>query len=152
MATITIILVAAFAIDRIVNGLFFLLSFNDDLRPLVTEDAAHPNERASRTRRLIYAMLSGYLGIVIIAGILKVRLFEMTAASALGDARPNALVDTLLTGMILAGGADRLSEILKAYGGASGSEKKSAERPIEITGRLVLDQGRTDPASRDQRA
>jgi hypothetical protein len=138
MAAIVLILVAAFAIDRLVTGLFFLLSFSDELRPLIGEDPAHPDEHATRVRRLIYALVAGYLGIVVIAGILKVRLFEMMQTTAIGDVKPNALVDTLLTGLIMAGGADRLAELLKAYGG--GGEKKGGDKPIEVTGKLVLEQ------------
>ena len=151
MTTITIILVAAFAIDRLVAGLFFLLSFSDDLRPIVVEDPEHPDEQAARIRRLIYALVAGYLGIVVVAGILKVRLFEMSQVAALGDAKPNALLDTLLTGMILAAGADRLAELVKTFSGGAG-EKKGGERPIEITGRLVLDRAGEGSAVKIQTA
>jgi len=137
MAALTIILIAAFAIDRLVNGLFFLLSFSDDLRPLVSEDPAHPDEGAARTRRLIYGLVAGYLGVVVVAGILKVRLFEIIQFTPAPDGKPNAMLDTLLTGLILAGGADRLSELVKSF---SGEGKKGGEKPIEITGKLVLEQ------------
>jgi hypothetical protein len=136
MGALTIILIASFAIDRLVTGLFFLLAFSDDLRPLVLEDPARPDGRAARARRLIYAIVAGYLGIVVVAGILKVHLFEMAAPA---DAKPNAFLDTVLTGMILAAGADRLSEIVKSFGGDGGA-RHAPEKPIEITGKLILEQ------------
>ncbi|HTT61978.1 MAG TPA: hypothetical protein VMG35_09060 [Bryobacteraceae bacterium] len=142
MSAITVILIAAFGIDRVVAGLFFLLSFSAELRPLVIEDAAHPNRRASRARRLIYTLVAGYLGVVVVAGILKVHLFEMTQIAALGVPKPNPLLDTLLSGLIMAAGADRLSELVKSFG-ESGGKKGGGEKPIEITGKLVLEQNRS---------
>jgi len=63
MGVIGVILVASFAIDRIVAGLFFLLCYSPDLHPLVVEnppEGTPHDERASRTRRLIYALISDY--------------------------------------------------------------------------------------------
>lgn len=136
MGALTILLISAFAIDRLVTGFFFLLSFSGDLRPLLVEDSARTNDRASRARRLIYAVVAGYLGIVVVAGILGVRLFEIAAPA---DVKPNPLVDTLLTGMILAAGADRLSEIVKSFASPGEAGKKPEDKPIEITGRLTVD-------------
>jgi hypothetical protein len=136
---ITIILIAAFAIDRLVAGLFFLLSFSADLRPLVVEDPASRNPGAARVRRLIYALVAGYLGVVVVAGILKVHIFEMTQIAAPGIPRPNALLDTLLSGMIMAAGADRISELVKSFGESGG---RKGEKPVEITGTLVLEERR----------
>jgi|HubBroStandDraft_5_1064220.scaffolds.fasta_scaffold326556_2 hypothetical protein len=143
MGAVTVILIAAFAIDRLVTGLFFLLSFSEDLRPLLAEDDAHPNERAGRVRRLVYALVAGYLGVVVVAGILKVHLFEMMQIAAPSVPKPNALADTLLTGMILAAGADRLAEIVKSLG--EGGKKEGADKPIRITGKLVLERDSGGP-------
>lgn len=141
MGAITVILIAAFAIDRVVACLFFLLSFSPELRPLVLEDAVHPNERAVRARRLIYALVAGYLGVVVVAGILKIHLFEIIQIAAPGVPKPNALLDTLLTGLIVAGGADRLSGFAKTLGDSSGGRPGGSDKPIEITGKLVLEHG-----------
>jgi hypothetical protein len=141
MGDIATILVASFAIDRIVTGLFFLLSYSDTLRPLIGEavlQAPIRNERAARTHRLVYALFAGYLGIVIIAGILNVRLSALTKLPGTANPLSNPLLDTLLTGLILAGGADRIADALKLFG-APGPDKKS-EHPIEITGKLILEQ------------
>jgi hypothetical protein len=150
VGVLTILLVAAFAIDRIVAGLFFLLSFSGDLRPLLVEDPEHPNARSARTRRLIYAMVAGYLGVVVIAGILNVHLFEMAApvdiapasdatATALAVVHPSRLLDILLTGMILAAGADRISDIVKSFGSGADVARKSEDKPLTITGKLILE-------------
>ena len=151
MGAITIIVIAAFAIDRLVTGLFFLLSFSADLRPLVSDDVQNRDERSTQARRLLYGIVAGYFGVVVVAGILRVHLFEMTQIAGPGDAKPNALMDTLLTGMILAAGADRLSEMVKTFGGGHPGEKAGGgERPIEITGKIVLEQGSVTPTVRSQ--
>ncbi len=153
MGVLTILLVAAFAIDRIVAGLFFLLSFSADLRPLLVDDPSHRDDSAARTRRLIYAMVAGYLGVVVIAGILNVHLFEMAApvdmtltpdSTTLPVAHPSHLLDTLLTGMILAAGADRISDIVKSFGSGAEAARKNEDRPLAITGKLILER----PASK----
>ena len=151
MAAITLIVIAAFAIDRVVKGLFFLLSFSSDLRPLVAEPSADTDVRVSSAHRLIYGLVAGYLGIVVVAGILKVRLFAMTQIAAPGQPGPNALMDTLLTGLILAAGADRLADLTKNFGSAGGGPKK-ADGPIEITGKLTLEHGGATLAARSQTA
>lgn len=143
MNAITVVLIAAFGIDRVVAGLFFLLSFSPDLRPLVVEDAAKPNQPAARARRLIYALVAGYLGVVVVAGIMKVHIFEMMQIAAPGVPVPNPLLDTLLSGMIMAAGADRISELVKSFGDSGGKKGGGGgEKPIEITGKLVLEQSR----------
>ncbi|MGA2196931.1 MAG: hypothetical protein ABSH40_16845, partial [Bryobacteraceae bacterium] len=95
---------------------------------------------AARARRLIYALVAGYLGVVVVAGILKVHLFEMTQIAAPGVPKPNALMDTLLTGMILAAGADQLSELVKTLGDPGRGKNGAGDKPIEVTGKLVLEQ------------
>jgi hypothetical protein len=140
MSAIAVILIASFAIDRILGGLFFLLSYSEDLRPLIgePEDAQRqPDSRAMRTKRLIYALIGGYLGTVVIAGLMNVRLFELVQIAM--PEKPNALLDTLLTGLILAAGADRLTEALKLMGEGAGAGGKKGDRPIEISGKLVLE-------------
>jgi len=141
MGDIATILIASFAIDRIVAGLFFLLSYSDSLRPLIGESVVQApirNEGAARTRRLLYALFAGYLGIVVIAGILNVRLSALTKLPGGANPLSNPLLDTLMTGLIVAAGADRVADALKLFG-APGAEKKT-EHPIEITGKLVLEQ------------
>ncbi len=142
MNAITIILVAAFAIERIVAGVFFLLSYSAGLRPLLCGETSHheaAHERAVKTRKLIQALLSGYLGIIVIAGILKIHLFQMMHFHLAGDQEPNAFLDMLITGMIVAGGAGPIAEGLKAF--SDSIAEKETDRPVELTGKLILEQG-----------
>ena len=49
-------------------------------------------------------------------------------------------VDCVLTGMILMAGADRLSEALKLMSGGSPDKVPAPARPLEVTGRLILEE------------
>jgi hypothetical protein len=134
MREIGIILIASFAMDRIVTGLFFLLSYDPELKPVL--DPQTPE--ATRLFRLIYAICTGYLGIVIVAGVMGIRLSKIAGIPLDPAASPamNNLLDVLVTGLLLTGGADRLAEALKLYGG----DAKSNKEPIEVKGRIVLEQ------------
>jgi hypothetical protein len=134
MREIGIILIASFAMDRIVMGLFFLLSYDPELKPVL--DPQTPE--ATRLFRLIYAICTGYLGIVIVAGVMGIRLSKIAGIPLDAAASPamNNLLDVLVTGLLLTGGADRLAEALKLYGG----DAKSSKEPIEVKGRIVLEQ------------
>lgn len=47
------------------------------------------------------------------------------------------LIDTLLTGVVLVGGPDRITGLLKAPGA---EPQKEEPQPIEITGKLILEE------------
>jgi len=143
MREVGIILIASFGIDRIVTGLFFLLSYSPELRTLLDPDSlADPEARAAarRSYRLIYAVVSSYLGIVVVAGVMGIRLSKIAGLDLDTSAGPviNSLMDIVITGLLLAGGAERLAEALKLYGV---KESKPAQAPIEISGRVVIEQG-----------
>ncbi len=143
MREIGIILIASFAVDRIVTGLFFLLSYNADLRGAVLDPDSiqDPMEKteALKNYRLIYAVVAGYLAIVFVAGLMGVRFSAITGLTPDLNDMPvmNQLLDILLTGLLLVGGADRLSDALKLLKGEGG---RASQAPIEITGKVVLQQ------------
>ncbi|HTS24596.1 MAG TPA: hypothetical protein VMH81_01900 [Bryobacteraceae bacterium] len=141
MREVGIILIAAFAIDRIVTGIFFLLSFSPDLRSTLEPGPADDPEQ-KRLYRVIYTIFAAYLGTVVFAGFMRHRLSTLIGTppkTAWGD-----LLDVLVTGLLLAGGADRLADALKLM---TGGEVKPNQAPIEITGKVVLEQsGRADAA------
>lgn len=150
MKVIGIILIASFLLDRIVAGLFFLLEFSDRWRRFLPEPDSirDPKERAAalRKRKLVYAACVGFLGTTVIAWYLNIRLLTLTSLLTKDPPQdffqPHALLDIILTGMILVGGADRIAEALKLLGGPStpGSlPETSVSHPIEITGKLILE-------------
>ena len=74
---------------------------------------------------------------------------DMTAATgstSLQVEHPSRLLDILLTGMILAAGADRISDIVKSFGAGADAAKKSEEKPLAITGKLILERPGTQAA------
>ncbi|MDP8980230.1 MAG: hypothetical protein M3O35_06535 [Acidobacteriota bacterium] len=144
---IGLILIASFLVDRIVAGLFFLLDFSASWRKKMPDPDLIQNleERAgaARKRKLVYSLMAGFLGIVVIAWYLDIRLLALTNLltpdAATGKLKPRLLLDILLTGLIVAGGADRMAEALKMLGGPGVEKPGAGARPVEITGKLVLE-------------
>ena len=141
MRAIALILIGSFAVDRIVAGLFFLLSYSSDLRKSLDPSAVKDPEKqaeATRNYRLLYAIFGGYLGTVVMAGYMHIRLFASTDVPGSEFIGQYPLLDIFLTGLVLLGGADRLGEVLRMLGSSGAPEKKEA--PLEIKGKLILEQ------------
>lgn len=136
VSAIALILIASFGIDRIVTGLLFLLSFIKPWTrfvpdPTMIQDTLE-RAKAEKTNTLIYFVLAGILGVVVLAFFGEVRIFR-----AMGFDKTNYILDSIMTGLILMAGADRVAGLLK-LSGTPGVEK-STSRPIEITGKLILE-------------
>jgi hypothetical protein len=180
---IILILLIAFAIDRIVNGCLFLLSFNPRYAARFADPQSLPagGERAAAEKRyqLVYFVLAAALSIVVIAGFGQIRVLRGLGVipPAAAEAKPQGgeaaapaqpagqgenktegqasspgwwhrlsfmeVLDVLLTGLMLAGAAERLSPLLRAYG-VPGKEKEEA-RPIEVRGSLRLEEDSRRP-------
>jgi len=156
MRAIGIILVVSFLLDRIAEGLFFLLDFSPAWRrsypdPNLLSDRQQ-QASAQRKRKILYSLVVGLLGTVVVAWYLHIRLLGMTGMIPPDPApddpsksfflQPHALLDILFTGLIFVAGADRLSEALKllgAPGAQHASSKSGPSQPIEITGKLILE-------------
>src|ERR1043166_8062766 len=154
VSAIALVAIASFAIDRIVNGLLFLLSFNKKWaqwfpEPKLIDDPA-ARFAAEKRQKLIYFALAGFFGIIVLAGLGHVRILAAMGVyseqPATGTAAPAAkvsqffyaLLDVAFTGLLLMGGADSIGRLLKLPG-APGIEKPPP-RPIEITGKLTLEE------------
>ncbi|MGH7768670.1 MAG: hypothetical protein ACREQP_14555 [Candidatus Binatia bacterium] len=140
ISAIAVILIASFGIDRIVTGMLFLASFCPPwtrLFPdpeLIQEKAGRA--AAAKKAKLIYFLMAGVLAFFV-AWLGEVRIFR-----AMGFTQTNAILDALMTGLILIAGADRIAEALKFPGFWSG--EKSSAKPLEITGRLILEGERAE--------
>jgi hypothetical protein len=122
VSAIALILIASFAIDRVVTAILFLLNWAGWVPdPTVDE----------RKYKLIYFLLGGLLGIFVLAHFGKVRV--MTALGIPID----PYLDTALTGIVLVGGADRIAGLLKAPGVEPPREHP---QPMVISGKLVLEE------------
>ena len=138
VTAIAVILIASFAIDRIVAGLLFVLSYTPLVSDPKGEQDSDRRHQAEKKHKFMYFVLSGALAIPILGWFGGVRIF-----SIIGFPNIDPVLDTIVTGLILVGGSDRVSAIIKATGASAGAGK-SEGGPIEITGRLVLeDSGKT---------
>jgi hypothetical protein len=126
VSAVLVILIGSFAIDRGVTALLFVLQSFGAGRRLVPES----DERKMKWAR--FALAAALAGVVL-AWFGKVHLL-----AAVGFPGVNEYVDVLITTVILVGGSDRVTDILKATG-MPHSDKDVARQPIEITGKLVLE-------------
>jgi hypothetical protein len=148
---IVLILVAAFAVDRIATGLLFLLSF---LKPWARRfpdpaliESSVDKVKAEKKQRLVYFAIAGILGIVVLAGFANIRLLaalgvvpKPSVPPSPSDGSLHAFLDIVITGLVLMGAADRVARLLKLPG-TPGLEP-AEPRPLEITGKLTLEDGK----------
>ncbi len=135
VTAIAVIAIASFGIDRIVRGVLFCLRFLPPIAKFLPETSTieDPNLRVRAERRfqMSYYVLAGILGGVVLAYYGGVRIFDAL------NFETNVILDCVMTGLILIAGADRMSVFLKMAGGPGAED--SEPRPIEITGRLILE-------------
>ncbi len=140
VSAIAVILIASFAIDRIVTGILFMLSFLKPWTrffpdPTTITDAAE-RLATEKKHKFLYFGLAGILSIGVLAGYGGVRIFKVVAFPGI-----DPVLDTIVTGLILVAGSDRIATLIN-LGGASGAERSApASQPIEITGKLILEGG-----------
>lgn len=136
---LAVVVIASFAIDRIVTALLFLLSFMGWWTRVIPDatvlEPGPARANAEKKQRLVYFLLAGILGIIVVAVFGKVRLLH---AMGFKDAR--AIVDILLTGLLLMGGAERIGQLIDLPGLSGGA--KPEPRPLEVSGTLKLEETR----------
>lgn len=138
ISAIALIIIVSFAIDRLIRGLFFLLSYSrvwSNALPDPELDDVPRSARAERNRKLIYFSLAALLAMVAIGWFGRVRIL-----AALGFTAVNPLLDIIVTGLILTGGADQAGHLLQSVGGSGSRGQKPPSTPIEITGRVTIDE------------
>ncbi len=117
-SAIAVVVIIAFAIERTVTAVLFLLPFNHTWARYFPDPASiqDPGKRiqAERRQRLIYYSLASLLGLII-AWVGNVRLLH-----ALGLTDSRVVLDIFVTVLVLV---------------------TSSQQPIEITGKLVLEEG-----------
>lgn len=136
VSLLALFLIASFAVDRIVRGALFALSFFAFWQNLVRDaPEATASLAAAKKERLAYVLMASLLAVVVLGWLGKVRML-----AALGFTQIDPLIDTLFTGLLLVGGADRTEAILQKLGAGAGSDgTKASATPVEITGRVVLE-------------
>ena len=140
ITAIAAILIASFAIDRLVTGTLFVLSFSKAFNRLFPDPAlaqdAPTHSAAEKKRTLLYFILAGLVALGIVVGYGNVSIL-----AAVGFSTINPKLDRILTGLVLIGGAERIADILK-WGVGGGVQRASREsQPLEITGKLIRKAG-----------
>lgn len=126
VTAVALVLIASFAIDRIVTAVLFLAALTGILREPPPGDT-----RAQQMHKLAYFVLAGLLGVVVLAFFGNVRILQ-----AMGLQNVNPVVDVIVTGLLLMGGAERLSGLIQP-GAAEKPEPKPV--PIVVTGTLTVE-------------
>lgn len=136
VSLLALFLIASFAVDRIVRVALFALSFFGFWQKLVPDAPdATANSAAAKKQRLAYMVMASLVAVIVLGWLGKVRML-----GALGFAQVDPVIDILFTGLLLMGGAERTEAILEKLGaGAGGEAAKTTATPIEITGRVVLE-------------
>ena len=138
---LTILLIAAFAIERVSAGILFLLQlFHLIGDPDSVEDAAQ-RAHAKRKYMLYHFAVSGILVIFV---LLYVGDFRFLDALGLGNradlSRVPIFVDHLLLAVVLVGGAEQMSAFLKIVGAPGGRTRETGAQPVEVSGKLTLEE------------
>jgi hypothetical protein len=133
---IATIVVGAFVVERITNGLLFLLSYLKWWKQKFPEPELQKTHvgryAAQKDAKLIYFCVAGPLtsaflmfnkGIGVL-GLLKVQ--------------PSPIADFFISWLVIVAGSGQISEILKLYKGDGAEE--AGEKPIEVTGIIHLHQ------------
>lgn len=142
METISVaamVVVAAFAIERVSTALFFLLSFVPQWNEAMPDPAieAEPTRQATLRRRaqLAVAIVTGALALLVVWQFDIRILHELRVPNA-----PDTL-DRLFSAVVLMGGSAQIGELLRGSKGTAIPAKPP--EPIRVTGTLILE----EPAS-----
>jgi hypothetical protein len=139
------VLLGAFAIDRIVTALLFLLDFIPSWRRIFPDPAlaADVSSRSAAEKRLKLV----YFAFAIPIGVLLIRSYPKALLLTALGIPASAFADHLFTLLVLVGGADRISELL---GSSAIKGSQSSEAPIRVTGTLTLEEGSGHLVGRSQ--
>ena len=131
-----LIVIVSFAIDRISAGVFFLLS----MAGVWSTDtpgasAGSPEARGAQDRaRLAYYVFAAVLA----AAFIFTFKISMLAALNIGEGWRHQPLDIAFGILVLMCGSDQVATLLKSPHAGKAPGTRSAERPIEVTGKLTL--------------
>lgn len=141
---LTILLIAAFAIERVSAGILFLLQlFHLISDPDLVEDTT---QRAHVKRRytLYHFVVSGILVVFVLLYMGDFRFLDALGLGNRADlSRVPLFVDRLLLAVVLVGGAEQMSAFLKMVGAPGGSMREAGAQPVEVSGKLIVEEPST---------
>jgi len=134
-----LIVIASFVIDRVTGATFFLLSLLDGWSRNFPDPATldSPGERlaAQKRTKLAYYTFVGLLAAIFVfkfdIGVLR--------ALQLGDYAQHPWLDHLFSILVLMGGSDQIAALLKSPHAGKALETTTPNKPIEVTGRLIVE-------------
>jgi hypothetical protein len=122
------IVIAAFAIDRLVSALLFLISYRWKWAdPGSVEGTKHI--QAEKAYKLAYFSLAAFLALAVFL------LGNLSVFVALG-LQPNKLLDAIITTLVIVGGTDRVADLLKNP--VIEKPRQPESEPVRITGTVFL--------------
>ena len=133
------IMIISFVIDRVVRAFMFLLSFLGRWVHWL-DDAANLEDETERLKaikrqKLAYSLIAATFGIVFVWSFEEIRVLKLLIGSS-----PDNNLDFFITWMTVLGGSDFVGRILSISGiGDIGGGSSSNTQPIEITGKLTLE-------------
>jgi hypothetical protein len=132
---LAMLLIAAFAIERITSGILFLLEFFHVL-PDPESFEKPQRERLKRKRALWSFLISAGLTVLLLLYIPSE--FGFVNALGVGTGIP-PLLDRILLGVVLLGGSERMSVFLKMVGAPGGDAGSGGAQAVEVSGKLTLE-------------
>jgi hypothetical protein len=149
------VVIASFVIDRVVSGVLFVALLAHMIPDSERADSAKDRVDAERIYKLVYFLLAAVLVIAVLFYFPKILI--LASMGMQGAQGVTEYLDRFVTGLLLVGGAERLSQFVQAPG--SGGQKSEAKPeppppPIRIEGTLMLirssEQTRQMRITRDQ--
>lgn len=143
MNQLTGILIASFAIDRIANGIMFLLSFFKFYPNPETISDPTEAKAAAKKQTMMYYLFMTLLSFGIAFGFGEVAVF-----TKLGFIQNNPFLDKIFTAFLLMGGSESIGTFLKLPG--LKVKEKQEEKPIEIKGVVKMEDTKVVPADANE--
>jgi hypothetical protein len=122
-----LMVLAAFAVERVTNGLLFLLSLSPKWRGLLAGNSK--SDESEKRSKLVYFAFAGAFVLIVLMVTPEIRILNVL------NIESSDLIDIGLTWLLMVAGSDRIGELVK--GGSSGTPEKSTS-PIEIKGSVRL--------------
>ena len=139
---VAVLLIAAFAIERVAAGILFLLTvFHVLSDPELIENAV---QRATERRKstLWHFLISTAMVIVVLFSIGEYRFLDaLGLGGGAGSSHLPLWLDRVLLGVVLVGGSEQMSSFLKMVGAPSAGSQASGAQAVEVSGKLTLDDG-----------
>jgi len=149
-----VVVIASFVIDRVAAGVFFLLSLLGGWNRMFPDPAtiqdASAKLAAQKRQKLVYYTFVAALAVTIVVSF-ELRVLQ---ALAITGFEPAPWQDMFFSVLVLMGGSDQIAALLKSPHAGKGVELAAPPKPIEVTGRLTLDENaaratRSGNSSRD---